>query len=237
MPRYGHYSSDSWLATEFGKKVSEAEQGRFDECAKGSFGYFGIQIGMPQLDLLRRCPINSLAKVGLSSSCAVRAAHAALPFQSDSIDYAAAAHALEFAGDPHGVLREIARVLRADGRLALAMFNPYSLVGLKSQLDTTGEFPNHGRMIPLAKIKDWLSLLDFRIEEGECAVYGTGNGSRRAGGGTGWVDHAGARWWPLMGSVIFLVARKRVIGMNVILPEWKRRPVNSRLAAAGQNGA
>jgi hypothetical protein len=37
------------------------------------------------------------------------------------------------------------------------------------------------------------------------------------------MDHAGARWWPILGAVYFVVAVKRVRGMRLLGPAWKPR--------------
>ena len=36
-------------------------------------------------------------------------------------------------------------------------------------------------------------------------------------------EKAGDRWWPIAGGVYFLRATKRLPGMRVITPSWKRR--------------
>jgi hypothetical protein len=42
-----------------------------------------------------------------------------------------------------------------------------------------------------------------------------------------WLDHAGDRWWPAAGSVYCLDMVKRVRGMRVITPQWKKANVNA----------
>jgi hypothetical protein len=36
------------------------------------------------------------------------------------------------------------------------------------------------------------------------------------------MDKSGDRWWPMMGGVYFIVAKKRVLGMRVIRPSWSK---------------
>ena len=50
-----------------------------------------------------------------------------LPVESDSIDTLIAHHTLDFADDPHQILREIQRVLTPQGQLLMIGFNPHSL--------------------------------------------------------------------------------------------------------------
>ena len=53
-----------------------------------------------------------------------------LPLDDNSFDVAVATTLLEFASDPHGVLDELTRVVRAGGRIAVAALNPASPWGL-----------------------------------------------------------------------------------------------------------
>jgi len=36
------------------------------------------------------------------------------------------------------------------------------------------------------------------------------------------MDKAGGRWWPMMGGVYFIVAKKKVVGMRLIKPKWNK---------------
>ena len=36
-----------------------------------------------------------------------------------------------------------------------------------------------------------------------------------------WMEHAGDRWWPILGGVYFIEAVKRVRGVRMIQPRWK----------------
>jgi hypothetical protein len=39
----------------------------------------------------------------------------------------------------------------------------------------------------------------------------------------GWMEQAGARWWPIFGAIYCVSAVKRVRGMRLIGPAWKSR--------------
>ena len=39
-----------------------------------------------------------------------------------------------------------------------------------------------------------------------------------------WMERAGERWWPVFGAVYLLKAVKRVRGMRLIGPAWKKAP-------------
>jgi hypothetical protein len=71
-------------------------------------------------------------------------------------------------------------------------------------------------------LRDWLRLLSFEIAGGRFGCY------RPAVESPAWLsrfarmDKAGDRWWPILGAVYFLVAVKRVRGMRLLGPVWKR---------------
>jgi hypothetical protein len=46
------------------------------------------------------------------------------------------------------------------------------------------------------------------------------------------LDKMGARWWPMMGGVYFIVAKKRVVNMTLLKPNWKKSSLKSRLAVS-----
>ncbi len=48
---------------------------------------------------------------------------------------------------------------------------------------------------------------------------------------TAFMEHAGDRWWPICGAGYFVAAVKRVRGMRLIAPAWKRRGAPARQAA------
>jgi hypothetical protein len=50
------------------------------------------------------------------------------------------------------------------------------------------------------------------------------------------MDRAGARWWPILGSVYLVVAVKRVQGVRLLGPSWKprRSPAATPVAVANR---
>jgi SAM-dependent methyltransferase len=83
---------------------------------------------------------------------------------NDSIDVVLLPHLLETHDDPHGVLREVNRVLRSDGHVIIVGFNPVSLWGLRHLLSRKQFPPGVRRLIPEHRLRDWLRLLNFSID-------------------------------------------------------------------------
>ena len=144
----------------------------------------------------------------------------ALPFQDASLDLLVLPHTLELSYDPHATLREVQRVLVPEGRVVICGFNPNSLWGLRQSLrrrwDDVGDFIGHGRL------KDWLQLLSFEVESSSFGCYRPAVETDRWLQRWAWMDSAGVRWWPIFGSVYGVVAVKRVHGMRLMSPAWKR---------------
>ena len=48
------------------------------------------------------------------------------------------------------------------------------------------------------------------------------------------MDKAGARWWPVTGGVYVVRAVKRVHGMRIVTPAWRRERAAPALAPVSQ---
>jgi SAM-dependent methyltransferase len=148
-----------------------------------------------------------------------------LPFDADSIDLLVLPHTLETAQDQHLVLREAQRVLMPEGRLVIAGFNPWSLWGARARLPWVNPWfpeafePN----VSPTKLKDWLKLLSFEIDRGHFGCYCPPFRSQQWIDRFGFMEPAGDRWWPIFGATYVVSAVKRVAGMRLITPVWKRK--------------
>ncbi len=151
----------------------------------------------------------------------------ALPFDSSSLDLVVLPHALELARDPHLALREVERVLVPEGRIVIVGFNPASLWGLRQHLgrwrkrlapgSRRGLFlPGAGEFMGYRRLRDWLRLLSFEVEDGRFGCYRPPVGSMKWLSRFAWADRVGERWWPVFGAVYFVVAVKRVRGMRLV---------------------
>jgi SAM-dependent methyltransferase len=144
-----------------------------------------------------------------------------LPFASESLDLIVLPHVLEFATDPHQILREVDRVLRPEGRLIISGFNPASLWGARqylSRLVGTPYLPRDGQFISLIRIKDWLELLNFSLDRGHFGCYKFPLQGESAMGKMNFLEKMGNRWWPIFGAVFLVSAIKRQQGIRLIGP-------------------
>lgn len=218
-----------WFETPLGQHVLYREQRYFDHAVSDVFGFNAVQVGLPQIDFLCNSRIPLRVMCAMEQTAGVRADPMFLPFESQSLDLLLLPHVLEFSAHPHQVLREAERVLRPEGRLVMAGFNPRSLWGLARTLQG-GErgYPWNGSFLNISRVKDWMVLLGLEVAAGSMCCYrppiNRENWLRRMR----FMEPAGDRWWAMGGGVYFLQAVKRVHGMNVILPQWKK-PVTQRL--------
>ena len=100
----------------------------------------------------------------------MRARPEALPLDSGSIDLMVLTHVLELSDQPHTILREVNRVLVPNGHLLLMGFNPWSWYGLYRWL-TIGRFPWNRHFYGTRRMRDWLSVLNFSIEDQRYAAF------------------------------------------------------------------
>ena len=218
-----------WFETPLGQHLLFREQRYFDNAVSDVFGFNAVQVGLPQLDFLRNSRIPLRVTCAVEPSADVRADPMFLPFESQSLDLLLLPHVLEFSANPHQVLREAERVLRPEGRLLMAGFNPRSLWGLARVLQG-GErgYPWNGNFLNISRVKDWMVLLGMEVAAGSMCCYRPPINREHWLRRLRFMEPAGDRWWAMGGGVYFLQAVKRVQGMNIILPQWKT-PVAQRL--------
>jgi len=233
-----------FLRSPPGRYVLDWEQQHLDGAVIDIFGFHALQLGLPQIDTLREnrmplrfCAARRLPAAGESAGAnrvAVINRYEELPFATHSIDLVVMPHILEFASDPHQVLREVERVLVPEGHVVITGFNPYSMWGARqymSRLGATPYLPRAGRFISLPRIKDWLKLLSFDVERGRFGCYVPSVRSERWLGRWRFMEKAGDRWWPFLGALYVLTAVKRVRGMRLVGAIWKRKEEPARRLA------
>jgi len=200
------------------------------------FGYHLVQIGCPYgADLLVPSRISHRITLdvdgGANNGSPLCARADAIPIATDSVDLLILPHTLEFELDPHQVLREAQRMLIADGHVVIIGFNPWSLWGVwRIVLGHRGAPPWCGRFFSMARVKDWLSLLNFDIVRSKMFFYRPPFQSERIMKRLSFLDSAGQRAWPRLGAAYVLVAKKRVIPLTPQRERWVKR---RRLVTAG----
>ncbi len=226
------HSLSEWFSTGQGSYVLAHEQAYFDRTVNDIFGYNALQLGLPEHVLLRNSRIPLRFNGADQPGAAVRLCGDELPFACGSLDLVLLPHALEFAAQPHAILREVERVLMPEGNLIVSGFNPHSLWGLHRALGRRRGYPWCGHFIGLSRLKDWLALLGFEVVGVGCAVYAPPFQQRKWLARSQCLEAAGRRWWSGSGGVYFVHAVKRVPGMRLIKPRWNHGLVKNLLPVA-----
>ena len=220
-----------WFDTPRGRYLLDWEQAQFDNAVDDVFGFHAVQVGLPKIDFLRENRIPLRIRTGLDGGGTLISEPTHLPLASHSIDLLVLPHVLEFSEHPHQILREAERVLRPEGQIVISGFNPLSLWGMKRVLGAAmgkrdrGEYPWCGRYIGLIRLKDWLALLGFELNGGRFGCYAPPLSQGKWLDRFGFMEKAGARWWPIAGGAYVVRAVKRNLGMRLVTPPWREVPI------------
>lgn len=225
---------DGWLKQPSGLYIHAWEQALLDKLTADTFGYNAVQIGMPQFDFLAasRMPnkwiANDVFLPHAPNPIALIHDFEDLPFESQSLDLVVLPHVLEFADEPHQILREVERVLIPEGRLIVCGFNKASLWGARqasARFTDRSFLPDGGEFISLLRLKDWLKLLNMEVDRSHFGCYAPPVNNQNMLQRFQFMESAGRRWWPFLGATYVVQAVKRVKGMHLIGPAWKKKKV------------
>jgi len=215
--------ADWFTATPLGRYLFAREQAQFDRTVADIFGFHAIQIGLPECPFLAQSRIVARWTLAPDPPAQVLADPQWLPFPENSLDLIVLPHALEFAPDPHQLLREVYRTVRPEGQVVISGFNPFSLFGARRYFGRGQTPPWTGNFIALYRLKDWLALLGFEVTGGSLDCYVPPITQEKWLRRFAFFEKTGDRWWPIGGAVYFLRATKKILGMRVITPAWERR--------------
>jgi SAM-dependent methyltransferase len=206
-----------WLESEAGRALLQQERGQVARALDRVFGDQIVQISVwgPSALFTEVARTQVAFLVDVNEEPGVNAAMAPnrLAILTDSIDAVFLPHTLERDHDPHGVLREVHRILRPDGKVIILGFNPFSWWGLRHRLSPRGFPRGLLRQITKRRLSDWLTLLNLTIE----TVYPC-YASGAKGRGMQLIHQL-----QLFASSYILVASKETIPMTIIRPRARRR--------------
>lgn len=241
---------DNWLQSPAGAYVRAFEQACLDELTVDIFGFNALQIGVPQLDALAASRMPNKWQAATRTSNADELAFAVggkiavavdveeLPFATASLDLVVLPHVLEFALEPHQVLREVERVLIPEGQVIICGFNPASLWGMRQgvrRVTRSDYLPESGEFISMPRLKDWLKLLNLGVTRSHFGCYAPPCRTAHWLSRFSMMESAGARWWPYLGAVYVVHAIKRVKGMHIIGPAWNKKASKRSAAVPAAN--
>ena len=224
-----------WFEGPLGQSLQAAEAARLQAILPQLYSTFAIQLGvLGNADLLESSTAPTRIVCDLRQGFrapSVCSLAEALPFDGKRANLMLLPHTLDFALDPHQVLREVDRVLMPEGYAVILGFNPLSLWGLWRLFKQRAQAPWCGHFLRLTRVKDWLALLDFEITHGSMLYYRPPVRRARLRERLQFMEQIGDRWWPLGAAVYVVVAKKREAGMIPVGPRWRRSLVRVRQPA------
>ncbi len=211
---------DAWFAGPLGARLLEQERAIIGPSIECAFGLHCLQIGSwgaPDTFLsLARTRRTALIAAGGAAGAALIAEPSALSIQSDSVDVLLMPHTLEYAREPHDVLREAARVLTGEGELLVLGFEPLGGWSFRNVFTRGGFPPGLERTIPAHRLADWLKLTGFEVGAATRYLYAPPLASLQGGRAERILERLGRSAWPRFSGAYHLHARKRTHSMTPI---------------------
>lgn len=244
MRDYSQPLPENWRDIPQGKWLREALQDSLEPHWETVFGHYLLKLGGLSQAITTPCRIREQYVICPSirsdhgakkteRADLIQADLSALPVQADSVDAVFLPFALQYHENPHALLREVNRVLRADGHLILAFTNPFNPMQLARLFPSMRAKPLWNcRLFSQQRVRDWLSLLHYDVVAVD--YFGAGVPWRQ--------DGCPERGWrrvmelcPWLQSGYFIVARKREWPLTPVrLRQQRQAPVRSGAIAVGR---
>lgn len=220
-----------WKASNMAQNLANLEQNIIDPLMEKTFGNHLLQISMAGAQPLYQqsrvanktivhfeYPVDGLGH-------AVIAEPDYLPIANESIDTLILHHVLEFSDNPHQILREAQRALASGGRLFVLGFNPWSLWRMRKYVSLSRRAPWNGNYLSRSRIGDWLSLLDFNLQNTQLGFFEFPVNSERLISSCDRFERLGQKYNCFFGGFYVMVARKQVAGLTPLRNERRKRRI------------
>ncbi|MBV0932178.1 class I SAM-dependent methyltransferase [Marinobacterium weihaiense] len=219
----------NWFDSPLGQELLQAEQAFAEDVLPTLFGYHLLQVGWDHRQrLLDASPVSHRVmlipqmQLGANAQTLI-ARHTELPVLSNEIDVVILHHALDFAENPHQVLREAARVLRPGGHLLSFSFNPVSYWGAWRLCKRPVPPISGGHSLSQRRLHDWLGLLEMTELKTVSACHSLPLESDAWRRRLRMFECCSRRLPFKTGAGLMILARKDVAGMTPLRPDWKQK--------------
>lgn len=202
-----------WLLyTPVGRYVLRNERILFNDNVLKIFGYYSLQLGLKDINLLQGNKIPNHYVLGGD----IIANFDSMPLASASIDLIVCSHILDFSDNYQKVLQECYRVLIPNGKLLISGFNKTSLFTLFGKKQ---KILKEAKIVSLKKLKEDLINLHFSIKAGSFFCYAPPIDNNSTLSKLSWLENIGNRWFPSLSCNYFLVVEKNVVSPTIIMPQ------------------
>ncbi len=213
----------AWYQTPAGQFALQKLDEKISENIAEIFGYFALESGvlLDSHHFLDRSRVDTRFALGRHAKTAtIKADMEALPLDFDSIDLVVASHVLECSFDPHQVLREIDRVLVADGHCVFIGFNPLAFWHSRGSFCASKETTRRPQLYGVSRVRDWLSLLGWKVNKISYASFRPTFTKGKLFDRLEKMEEWGSLYWPIFGNLYIIYAQKQVMGGIVRKPKW-----------------
>ena len=230
----------SWNELPCGEAIKQGVEQTLEDISRQFFGYHLVKLGalsseieLPQVTIRHQVNhIKSLEVASQVENTHVIGTTSSLPYQENSVDTFILSHELDYAQDPHQILREVDRCIIANGHVVVSGFNPFSFAGMATWLPfKKANLIHDARFFSCLRIKDWLQLLGFEIILERKLVFSELLFERKLD-----LDSPLQKWMQrnmgFLGAVYVLVGKKRELPLSIIKPRWKRVPKFTTVGAS-----
>ena len=221
-------SMSDWYRTTLGQCLLDELQAKLEPVLSTSFGYYSLQIGcVSESDqLFKTCRIRHHFKMDRENDADVCARPAFLPIANDSVDLVVLMHHLSVTSEPHALLREVSRILIAQGRLIIIDFNPLSLWGLRHFFQAWLEqIPWQGHYFTATRLTDWMQLLGFDLQKHLRVGYLPPIQNPRVLKYLSWLEKGMRNWLGFASALHVLVYDKNIIPLTPVRHRWIPRKI------------
>lgn len=224
--RQPHYP-ESWQDLPNGESIKQNIEQVLAPWWPKFFGYHLVKLGKLSGDInLDKSPIKHQLTISSDKECCDLVGDIDdLPLLEHSVDVCLLSHALEFSLDPHHVVREANRVIIPNGYLIITGFNPFSLAGINKFIPHRRKrTPWNERLFSPNRVKDWLHLMGFEVQLDQRFLYSSLHGRINEGLFAKQWRQLARTYFPSLGSVYVIIAKKRVLPLTPIKAKWQLRP-------------
>jgi SAM-dependent methyltransferase len=218
-----------WLDTPLGRTVHDLEAELLAEALADVFGFELLQVGSwgpaESLSGSARTQHRRWVAPDAEGPGAIRAVYDHLPIATGSVEAVLLPHTLEYATDPHELLREVDRVLVGEGHVLICGFNPYGPWGVRHLASRRRFPPTAARLLSESRIADWLRLLGLEIVSSRRYLFASFWSRRLSGRSRSWLERHGPTIAAPLAGAYLVKARKRVVGLTPIYRSSARRPL------------
>lgn len=230
---------NEWLTHQFlGQNLLQTEQRSLSQMLDRHYGKHALLLGVPEQQHLLNAtliPCHSFLSPIVAHEkkfSFVEADFHELPILTGSIDLVLLPHTLEFVDNPRQLLAEACRIIKPEGLIAICGFNPYSMWGLRKLFHQQKHSPWSANFILPHKIKRWLQLADFKIEQQQFMLFRPPIEKKNLYERLKFFEYIGNKCFPFLGGIYMINARAKVIPLTPIKLKWKQELGGIRISTS-----